>query len=138
MPFDLDEKFIIAAEERLGARLPASYRRKMMENNGGAVLIKGSDTDEDGCWWLHSILDTSDRKRLKRTCNDIVHETRIRESYDHPAWPKGAVEIGHNGGGDAFLFLRNGEQFAPGIFFWDHEDGTLEQIANDFSDLKIE
>jgi len=37
MPFDLAERFIKAAEEKLGAPLPHSYRQAMMASNGGDV-----------------------------------------------------------------------------------------------------
>jgi hypothetical protein len=38
MPFELDERFIIAAEEKLGASLPYSYRQAMRASNGSRVL----------------------------------------------------------------------------------------------------
>lgn len=40
----------------------------------------------------HPILDSSDRKRLKRSCNDIVHETAFMR--DWPDWPENALAIG--------------------------------------------
>jgi hypothetical protein len=103
-----------------------------MKENGGDVL---SSSGEDDGWWLHPIFDPSDKKRLKRTVNDIVRETETRLGYDHPGWPEGAVEIGHNGGGDAYVFLRDGPNFLPEVYFWDHETGELEKIADDFSEL---
>ena len=54
MPFDLSERFISAAEEKLGAPLPHSYRQAMMASNGGEV------TAYDDVWNLYPILDTSD------------------------------------------------------------------------------
>ena len=85
MPFDLAERFIGAAEEKLGAPLPHSYRQAMMASNGGEV------TAYDGVWSLYPILDTSDRKRLSRSCNDILRETRVMR--DWPGWPENAVAI---------------------------------------------
>jgi hypothetical protein len=41
MPFDLDERFIVAAEDKLGAKLPYSYRQAMMKGNGSAVHAGG-------------------------------------------------------------------------------------------------
>jgi hypothetical protein len=38
VPFELDERFVIAAEQALGASLPYSYRQAMMTSNGGRVL----------------------------------------------------------------------------------------------------
>jgi len=69
MPFPINEKYIIATEEKLRVKFPESFRAKMMEKNGGEV-----ETPPDA-WRLYPFLDTSDKKRLKRTCNDIVRET---------------------------------------------------------------
>src|SRR5215510_12504260 len=66
VPFELEERFVIAAEQQLGASLPSSYRRAMMLSNGGRVHAF------DDVWDLYPILDKSDRKRLKRSCNDIL------------------------------------------------------------------
>ena len=33
MPFELDEKLVEGAEAKIGARLPESYRSKMMADN---------------------------------------------------------------------------------------------------------
>lgn len=59
MPFDLAERFISAAEEKLGARLPHSYRLAMMASNGGQVAAC------DDVWELHPILDSSISARLE-------------------------------------------------------------------------
>jgi hypothetical protein len=61
MPFNLAERLISAAEEKLGAPLPHYYRQAI--------------------WNLHPILDNSDRKRLSRSCNDIVRENRVMRDW---------------------------------------------------------
>jgi hypothetical protein len=100
MPFNLAERFIGTAEEKLGAPLPHSYRQAMMASNGGDVAVYND------IWNLHPILDSSDRKRLSRSCNDILQETRLMR--DWPGWPENAVAIAGNGSGDKLLFLREG------------------------------
>src|SRR5262249_60497696 len=75
MPFSLDQSFIVAAEEKLGAKLPYSYRHAMMKDNGGAVQADGD------YWHLYPIRDNSDRNRLKRSCNDILYETRLMREW---------------------------------------------------------
>jgi SMI1 / KNR4 family (SUKH-1) len=89
MPFNLAERFVCAAEEKLGAALPHSYRQAMMASNGGEVAAY------DDVWNLYPILDSSDRKRLSRSCNDIYHETCWMR--DWPGWPENAVAIADNG-----------------------------------------
>ncbi|RYF04085.1 MAG: SMI1/KNR4 family protein, partial [Oxalobacteraceae bacterium] len=66
MPFTLDDKYLDSAEQQLGARLPASYRRSMMAANGGEIAGKLED------WYLYPIRDDSDKKRLARSCHDAL------------------------------------------------------------------
>ena len=128
MPLDLAERFIGAAEEKLGAPLPHSYRQAMMASNGGEV------TAYDGVWSLYPILDTSDRKRLSRSCNDILRETRVM--CDWPGWPENAVAIADNGTGDKLLFLREGRLYQPAVYVWLHDTGDLIKVAQSFSELR--
>ena len=128
MPFTLDERFIVAAEQKLGAALPYSYRQAMMASNGGQVLV------HDDVWDLHPILDTSDRKRVKRSCNDILYETAFMR--DWPGWPENALAIGENGGGDRLVLLKVNQRYEPTIYVWLHDTNELVEIADVFSDLK--
>jgi hypothetical protein len=130
MSFPVDEKYIIMAEERLGVKFPQAFRQKMMKNNGGEC-----ETLPDS-WQLYPFFDTSDKKRLKRTCNDIVKETDRAKKW--PSFPDGAVAIGSNGGGDQLILLP-----AEGlgilqetVFWWDHETGSVNKVAANFDELK--
>src|SRR4029078_8534863 len=100
----------------------------MMASNGGQVIA------HDDVWELHPILDTSDRKRLKRSCNDILHETAFMR--DWPGWPENALAIGRNGGGDRLVLLKANRWYEPAIHVWLHDTGQLVAVASVFSDLK--
>jgi hypothetical protein len=112
MPFPLDERFIAAAEQKLGAVLPWSYRQAMRTSNGGHVLANG-----DG-WDLYPILDTSDQRRLKRSCNDILHETAVMR--DWPGWPENALAIAGNGTTDRLVLLKVNGRYEPAVHVWLH------------------
>lgn len=128
MPFDLADPFIRAAEQELGAKLPEAYRRSMLQENGGEL-----ETDKD-IWQQYPIADTSDRKRLFRTANHIIKETR--NCSDWPRFPEGALAIAGNGAGDQMVLLKQGASFAATVYVWSHETGQLEKVADDFSELK--
>jgi hypothetical protein len=128
MPFDLDERFIVAAEEKLGAKLPYSYRQAMMKGNGGTVDAEGD------AWHLYPILDTSDRKRLKRSCSDILYETRCMRDWQ--GWPQNALAIASNGTSDQLVLLKEGRQYDPSVYVWLHDTGELVEVAEVFSDLE--
>ena len=129
MAFPLEIQFVKRAEDRLGRKLPSSYVAKMCRDNGGEV---GAGIDS---WWLHPILDDTDKKRLKRTCNDIVRETALSKEWTR--FPREAVAIGDNGGGDKLILLPEPEsdRFGDSIFWWDHETGDVNKVADDFADL---
>lgn len=70
MAFPVDEKYLEVVEEEPDAQFPPSFRSKMISENGSEVTVHGDNFD------LYPFYDTTDRKRLKRTCNSIVHETK--------------------------------------------------------------
>jgi len=128
MPFSLDQSFIVAAEEKLGAKLPYSYRHAMMKDNGGAVQADGD------YWHLYPIRDNSDRNRLKRSCNDILYETRLMREWR--GWPENALAIASNGTSDCLILLKEGRLYDPAVYMWRHDTGDLVVVAEVFSDLK--
>ena len=130
MPFPVDSKYVARTEDKLGVRLPLGYISKMLSNNGGSVATR------DDRWQLFPIFDDSDKKRLKRTCNDIARETAAAAKW--PQFPQNAIAIGSNGGGDLLVLLRTQgkNRLGDAVFWWDHETGELELVADDFADLK--
>ena len=130
MPFPVDIKYIHEAEAKLGVKFPAAFVVKMTKRNGGSLKM-GSDR-----WELFPFMDSSDRKRLSRTCNDIVRETK--NSNDWPDFPPNAVAIGANNSGDKLILVPQEESprhLSHEIFWWDHETGEVHFVADDFSDL---
>jgi len=105
----------------------------MMRQNGGGI-----ETPPDA-WQLYPILDTSNRKRPKRTCNDIVSETRKpREWTGYPA--EEAVAIGSNGTGNLLVFVRDPQSpdsLAGQVHWWDHETGDLNLVVMNFGELVL-
>jgi hypothetical protein len=128
MPFNLAERFINAAEDTLAAALPYFYRQAMMASNGGEICAYND------VWNLHPILDSSDRKRLSRSCNDILRETRMMR--DWPGWPGNAVAIADNGAGDKLVFPKEGQTYHPEVYVWLHKTGDLIEVAQSFSELQ--
>jgi len=133
MPFPVDRQYITETEQKLAAKFPTGYIKRMLESNGGEL-----ETEMD-TWTLYPILDSSDKKRLSRTCNDVVRETK--QAREWPGFPVEAIAIGGNGSGDQLVLLRSGESpdsLADEVYYWDHETGALEKIAESFSDLAAE
>ena len=130
MSFPVEEKFVEKAEQELGVRFPASFRLKMVAANGGEVAV-GTDSFN-----LHPFFDTSDKKRVKRTCNNIVHETKYaRRNF---RLPENLVVIGCNGGGDTLVYRIGVNGILEATVYWlDHETDVLNHAADDFSDLEI-
>ena len=129
MPFRLDVRFVRVAEQKLGRTLPPDYSARMCRDNGGHLSI-GQDSFE-----LYPILDTSDRKRLARTCNDIIRETVAARSWI--GFPPEALAIGDNGGGDKLVLLPDADapQYAEDVYWWDHETGQVHLVAESMATL---
>jgi hypothetical protein len=130
MPFPVDTKYVIETERKLGVTFPASFVARMVKDNGGEASIPPD------AWQLYPFLDTSDRKRLARTCNGIVRETTQAKKWS--AFPADAIAIGSNGCGDQLVLLP--QPNAPDclgreVYWWAHEAGELHKVADDFGQI---
>ena len=128
MPFDLSEEQLIETEKEIGAKLPREYREAMKLNNGGEA------TTEEDDWEFYPIKDTSDRKRLSRTCNHIIKETLSCRDFGN--FPENALAIANNGLGDQMVLLKESGQFKDIIYLWLHETGEIQKLAASFNDIK--
>jgi len=130
MAFPISESELAKTEAKIGIRFPESFRSAMMTDNGGEVI-----TEEDQ-WELFPFLDTSDRKRLSRTSNDILRETT--ESRKWRGFPQDGWSVANNGFGDHILFIRSKSdptKFEDTVYTFWHETGTVKVLAKDFSEL---
>ena len=133
MPFPVEPKYIQAAEQALGIQFPSRFKARLSAENGGEILLEPDN--EDSSFTLLPVFDTSDKKRLRRTCNHIAKETAsARESWH--GFPAQAVLIGDNQCGDFLLLLpESPQQLGEAIFLWSSDGGELEQVASSIDDL---
>lgn len=126
MPFPIDPRYILSAEQKLGAKLPRAYAEKMRQLNGGTLELADDD------WELHPILDEADPKRIARTCNDILRETE--EARDWDGFPEHALSIARNGTGNRLVLLRNSDtdDYGDAVYLWDHETQALSVLGELF------
>jgi SMI1 / KNR4 family (SUKH-1) len=133
MAFDISEEQVAATELQIGRKLPPTYRSMMMANNGGTAV------DDEDQWDVHPIRDTSDRKRLSRSCNHILAETKSAQEWR--GFPKDALAIGGNGFGDVMLLLpspSDNSVYGDRIYAFWHETGEVKPLADDLSAFEIE
>lgn len=124
MPFPVDTKYILEAEEKLGVRFPSSFHTGMSQLNGGEV-----DT-QSGLWKLFPVFDTSDKKRIRRTANNIVRETA--SAKDWTVFPQSAIAIAANGNGDLALMMPSDENpslLQDMVYFLSHETGEMRILS---------
>lgn len=108
MPFDLKEEFINRAEQDLNiSKFPENYRQFMMLSNGGFFEVGDDDSDEYVGFDLYPIADMSEKKRMKRTFNNVVRETlNSRNNYVSGEYDN-YILIGDDGGQGVYLFKIN-------------------------------
>ena len=139
MVFPVEEKFIENAEAELGVKFPESFRNKMMKLNGGCVQIPSDDeVDEDELdyYELNPFYDTSDKKRIKRTCNSIVHETKIyREQY---GLPQNLIVLADSDGDLLVYKIEDNGIIDPAVYWRGRDTEELVIVADDFSELKVD
>lgn len=131
MPFPVDMKWIIATQKKLGVTFPAALVTALSKCNGGTIQ---TETDS---WQVFPILDGTDRKRIARTCNSIDRETKsARDGWF--GFPPDAIAIAGGMGGDLMILLPMEDDpttLQHTVYWWDHETGEVEQLADGFDDL---
>jgi hypothetical protein len=130
MPFPIDLKYIVEAENELGIEFPYEFKQKMIGQNGGELI-----TEEDN-WQLYPFFDKSDKKRISRTCNHIVLETKQAKEWNN--FPDNAIAIATNGCGDYLILLpleSDTNKLNEKIYLWLHETGEIEEVAQNISEL---
>jgi len=131
MSFPVDTKWIRETESKLGVRFPAGFVSAMAKMNGGTVLASIDDFE------LFPFFDATDKKRIQRTCSSIDRET-IAARKDWNGFPETSVVIGSNGGGDLLVLMPmddHPETLQHTVYWWDHETGEINDVADDFGDL---
>lgn len=120
MPFPASEDVIAEAERALGRKFPEALRARFIRSNGGDVSTSNDD------WILFPVRDSTDRKRLSRTANDVVRETEQARSWH--LFPQDAIAIGSNGAGDLLTLLPGSDA----LYAWDHATGAVVAVDVDF------
>jgi SMI1 / KNR4 family (SUKH-1) len=125
MPIPITGAQISKTEAKVGFRFPLGLKSRYLKDNGGEVDVAGEN------WWLIPFFDSTDRKRIARTCNDIARETAKMREWQR--FPVDAFVVAQNGNGD-YLIVRpeadDSRELAETIYFWDHETGACEPVAD--------
>ncbi|WP_420574357.1 SMI1/KNR4 family protein [Kordia sp.] len=122
MPFPVEEKYILQVESQLNIIFPTEFKKRMMRLNGGECIIEESE------FKLYPFFDTSDRKRISRTCNHIVLETRNAREWK--GFPENAIAIGSDGSGDQLILMHDGNGvLSEEIYLWNHEERFVKKIT---------
>lgn len=126
MAIPTSDEVIRATEMELKANFPDSYRSYILECNGGEI-----ENDED-CWEMASIRDTTDKRTIKKTAYSVYESTK--SAMDWQFFPRNGVAIGDNGLGDVmFMHISNGA-IGPELYVYLHETGESIKLANDFKE----
>lgn len=129
MPFEIELNHIEDSEKDLNVRFPEKFKSRMEKSNGGEL-----DTDEFEIE-LYPFFDNSDKKRISRTCNHIGLETRNAREWT--GFPENGIAIGSDGFGNQIILLHDGDgKVNETIYFWDHETGEVEIVAESINDIE--
>lgn len=116
-PADLEQ-----AEKDLSYTFPSSYR--------GAVLAVGLPRPTADLW------DAIDEKSNLPHLGDFLTPTEIVESvqsWTPSGYPADLVPFASDSGGNLLSFRRS--DVSDAVYLWDHDFGTVQQIAPSFADL---
>ena len=130
MPFPITPEEIAQTERKLGVSFPLGFKARMCRDNDGEIKAAND------YWQLIPFLDSSDRKPIARTCNDICRETTSLRSWR--GFPPGAFVIAQNGTRDHLILLPSeldSQTLGEKIYFWDHETGESILVADSIQEI---
>ena len=119
--------------QEFGLVFPDSFKVKMIKENGGELMT------EDDDWQLFPFFDKSDKKRMSRTCNHIVLETKEARMRDN--FPINGIAIASNGSGDNLILLpfdNDNKKLGEEIYLWQQETGDIQKVANAINELRAD
>ena len=127
MPFPIPVKLIAETEAAMGVVFPLELKLRMIRSNGGVVELDGEP------WWLYPFRDTTNRKTISRTGEDIRRETEyaLREIEGFPA---DGIAIAHNGAGDRLFLRRDGSRMRDEVWMF-RGDGEIHVVREHIEDL---
>ncbi|WP_397302596.1 SMI1/KNR4 family protein [Nonlabens ulvanivorans] len=129
MPFPIEEKYMMELESELGLIFPLNFRNRMIKCNGGELITDDLEIE------LFPFFDKSDKKRISRTCNHIGIETKNAQGWN--GFPDNGVAIGSDGFGNLLILAHKGDgNLADTIYFWTHDNGEIEKLANSIDELE--
>ena len=131
MPFPVDIEYIVETERELELEFPNNFKARMINKNGGEVMTSDDE------WQLFPFFDKSDRKRLSRTSNHIILETKQARQWN--GFPGNGIAIAENGYGDKLILLpfdNNSKKLKEEIYLWLHETGEIQEVAKTIDELK--
>jgi hypothetical protein len=128
MPFPLDPKYILESESELNVKFPDGFKNRMIKSNGGELI------NDEFEFQLYPFFDKSDNKRISRTCNHIGLETRNAKEWD--GFPDNSIAIGSDSYGNVLILIHDGTgNLSEKVYFWGHETGEIEKIADSINDM---
>ncbi|RZK39765.1 MAG: SMI1/KNR4 family protein [Pedobacter sp.] len=130
MPFPVELRYILQTESILQVEFPTLFKNKMQAENGGEIIAENED------WQLFPFFDKSDNKRISRTSNHIILETKEAKEWDN--FPSNGIAVGSNGSGDLLVLLPsdNGAKLKDQIYLWKHETGEIYEVAKSIEELQ--
>ncbi|QQZ10448.1 SMI1/KNR4 family protein [Heyndrickxia vini] len=116
----VSEDCILRTEEKLGAKFPIRYRELVK-------LINNAEVDN---WIFYPI---KDENRIEKTFDDIVRaNTDINNESSN-----NYIAFAEDGTGDQLCFKIKDEKMLEYIYFWDHENSSVEIIAKNLEEFII-
>ncbi len=129
MSFPINHKYIVEAELELKVKFPTKFKTRMIQSNGGELISDEFDFE------LYPFFDKSNKKRISRTCNHIVLETKNARKWN--GFPQSGIAIGSDGLGNQIILTHKGNgMLGEDVYFWSYETGKIERIGKSINELE--
>jgi hypothetical protein len=128
VPLPVSLSTIAGTEAALNVTFPAMFKTRMARSNGDCVSL------DDETWFLYPFWDPTDPRTIRRTSQDIKHETR-EVLQANIGFPADGIAIAHNDAGDRLLLRRRGNVLGNEVWLFRLHGGELHQVLDDVAAL---
>lgn len=128
MALPISQEMIARTEQVMGVIFPSVYKMHMSRQNGGYATLDGDQ------WRIHPIRDTTDRRSIRRSSEDVQRETKTAIE-DGLGFPPDGIAIACNDAGDILFLKREGPRASERLWVFRLRGGEVGLFAESVAAL---
>ena len=128
MALPISMAMIGVTEAAMGVEFPAVFKMHMSRLNGGQLTLG------DESWLLFPFFDTTNKRTIRRTAEDIKRETATAIDSGL-GFPPDGIAIAHNEAGDLLFLKHDGRRVGEQVFMFRMHGPEIDLVLETVAEL---